>query len=155
MGAGYRRTMSDSPVRFSHTGICVTDLARSLRFYCEGLGFETAEGYDLDDTMLPGLAEALEVPSPAALRSQMIRLDGLRIELLAFREPTPVGDAVTTRHHVGFTHLSLHVDDLDAAVDRAVAHGGTLLDDTRRNLGIDLVFLADPDGARVELMARP
>ena len=25
---------------FSHLGICVSDLDRSLRFYCEGLGFE-------------------------------------------------------------------------------------------------------------------
>ena len=25
---------------FSHLGICVSDLERSVRFYCEGLGFE-------------------------------------------------------------------------------------------------------------------
>ena len=45
----------------SHLGLCVSDLARSLRFYCEGLGFELAEGYTLDDTMLPDLARSLEV----------------------------------------------------------------------------------------------
>ena len=68
--------MADS-VTFSHSGICVTDLERSLRFYCEGLGFVVAEGYDLDDTMLPGLAGALEVESPVALRSQMITCGAL------------------------------------------------------------------------------
>ena len=36
---------------FSHVGICVADLERSLRFYCDGLGFEVAEGYDLTDTL--------------------------------------------------------------------------------------------------------
>lgn len=31
--------------------------------------------------------------------------------------------------------------------------GGTIVEPTRAKLGVDLVFLADPDGARVELMA--
>ncbi|MFN8051370.1 MAG: VOC family protein [Acidimicrobiales bacterium] len=145
--------MSDSPVRFSHTGICVTDLARSLRFYCEGLGFETAEGYDLDDTMLPGLADALEVPSPVALRSQMITLGPLRIELLAYTEPAPRGEASTSRGSLGLTHLSFVVDDVDAALARAVAAGGTLVEGTDVEVGIRLLFLADPDGTRIELMA--
>ena len=35
-----------------------------------------------------------------------------------------------------------------------VEHGGTLLPDTRAS-GMSLVFLADPDGTRVELMQYP
>ena len=30
---------------FSHFGICVSDLERSLRFYCDALGFEKAESH--------------------------------------------------------------------------------------------------------------
>ena len=30
---------------FSHLGICVSDLERSLRFYCEALGFTAAESH--------------------------------------------------------------------------------------------------------------
>ena len=37
----------------SHIGICVSDLDRSLRFYCEGLGFEVAERYELDSETPP------------------------------------------------------------------------------------------------------
>ena len=37
---------SDGPV-FSHFGICVSDLERSLRFYCDALGFEKAESHEI------------------------------------------------------------------------------------------------------------
>ena len=38
--------MDDAPgPAFSHFGICVSDLERSLRFYCEALGFEKAESH--------------------------------------------------------------------------------------------------------------
>jgi len=143
-----------APTSFSHIGLCVTDLAASLRFYRDGLGFAESDGYDLDDTMLPGLDLALEVPGPVAVRSQMITLGPLRVELLAYRSPPPTGEPSTRRNRIGLTHLSLLVDDVDASIARAVAHGGSLLEPTRQTLGIDLVFVADPDGNRVEFMAR-
>ena len=33
--------------------------------------------------------------------------------------------------------------------------GATVIEETRASPGIDLLFLADPDGVRVELMALP
>jgi lactoylglutathione lyase len=138
----------------SHIGLCVSDLDRSLRFYCDGIGFEVAEGYDLDDTMLPGLDLALEVPGPVVVRSQMILLGDFRIELLAYRSPAVDGSPSVRRNQVGLTHLSFLVDDIDAAIARAVEHGGHLLEPTRQSVGIELVFLADPDGTRVEFMQR-
>ena len=73
--------------RPSHLGLCVTDLARAERFWCDGLGFERAERYELTDTIAPGLAEALEVPAPVDLISQMIVLGEMKIELLYYRTP--------------------------------------------------------------------
>jgi lactoylglutathione lyase len=125
-----------------------------LRFYCEGLGFERAENYDLSDAMLYGLDRALEVSSPVRLRSQMIAKGEVKIELLQFDEPAPVGSPSRARNELGFTHLSLFVDDVDAVAARLTELGGTILPTTRTTLGNEIVFLADPDGARVELMAR-
>jgi len=140
-------------IRFSHVGICVTDLERSLRFYCEGLGFEPAEGYDLDDTMLPGLADALEVASPVVLRSQMITHGALKIELLAYSTPAVVGEPSSSRGQLGLTHLNFLVADVDAVAAQLVACGGTVLEHTDVTVGVRLLFLADPDGNRIELMA--
>jgi len=137
----------------SHIGLCVTDLERSLRFYCDGLGFTKVLSYELDDTMMPGLDKGLEVASPVAVTSQFIELDGLKIELLGYRSPAPSGHPSTSRGTVGLTHLSFYVDDVDIAAARLVELGGTIIESTRVSLGIEIVFLADPDGSRVELMA--
>ena len=139
----------------SHVGLCVSDLKASMRFYCDGLGFEVSDGYDLDSTTVLGLDAALEVPGPAVLRSQMIVLDGLKIELLHYTSPTVDGTPSARRNQRGLTHLSFWVDDVDAAIERLLACGGTLLPATRQSPGVDLVFVADPDGSRVELMQRP
>ncbi len=146
--------MSDSAVTYqpSHFGICVTDLERSMRFYCDGLGFKPAEHYELQDSQAPGLDRSLEVASPVDLVSQFIRHDNMAIELLYYRSPQPFGSPSASRGLVGITHLSFYVDDVEAAAARLAAHGGTILEDTRANPGVELVFVADPDGVRVELM---
>ncbi len=137
----------------SHIGLCVTNLERSLRFYCDGLGFETAEGYTLDTEMLPDLARSLEVDAPVAVTSQFIVLGTTKIELLSYEQPTPRGMPSASRGQLGFTHLSFYVDDVDVTAAVLVALGGTVIESTRANLGVDLVFLSDPDGARIELMS--
>jgi catechol 2,3-dioxygenase-like lactoylglutathione lyase family enzyme len=147
--------VSDDAVRPSHLGLCVGDLERSLRFYRDGLGFTEAEGYDLDEQMLEGLDRALEVSSPVKLRSQMITNGDLKIELLYFEQPAPTGSASASRGQIGFTHLSFFVDDVDAVAARLAALGGSILGATRAKLGYEVVFVADPDGVRVELMAPP
>ncbi len=136
----------------SHVGICVSDLERSLRFYCDGLGFEPGDRYDLDSTELPGLERALEVRTDTVLASQMIERDGVRIELLKFQEPGVVGSPSSRRNQLGLTHLCFYVDNVDAAAERMLEFGAVVLDDTRSNPGTDIVFLMDPDGVRVELM---
>jgi catechol 2,3-dioxygenase-like lactoylglutathione lyase family enzyme len=138
--------------RPSHVGVCVSDLTASLRFWCDGLGFERLHAFELDDTAVPGLAEALEVAPPVAVTSQLIRLGELTVELIGWTSPAPTGTPSTSRGSLGLTHLSFTVDDVDALATHLVAHGGRLLPETRQDVGVQVVFLADPDGTRVELM---
>jgi catechol 2,3-dioxygenase-like lactoylglutathione lyase family enzyme len=138
-----------------HIGLCVSDVERSLRFYCDGLGFERAENYDLEESMFDGLGRALEVDAPVQLRSQMITRGQWKIELLGFAQPEVVGAPSAARNMLGFTHLSLDVDDVDSVANLLVELGGTILESTRARLGFDVLFVADPDGTRVELMAPP
>jgi lactoylglutathione lyase len=142
-------------IRPSHLGLCVTDLTVSLRFWVDGLGFQPGERYELDSEMLPALHRALEVAGPVAVTSQFVRRDGWAIELLEYATPPVSGHASASRGQVGLTHLAFHVDDLATAVDHLVAHGGTVVEGTRADVGIPVVFLADPDGVRVELMEMP
>ena len=111
----------------SHLGHCVENLERSLRFYCDGLGFEKRETYAIGNEC----RAALEVEGEVELVSQFIRRGTLAIELLAYRSPSAVGKASTRRNQRGFTHLSFVVADVDAAARSLVACGGRLLPATR------------------------
>lgn len=147
--------MADPAITSSHVGLCVSDLDRALRFYCDGLGFTVAERFDLDASAIPALARSLEVPDAGAFVSQMITSGAMKVELLVYPGRPTEGTPSTSRGMLGLTHLSFYVDDVDATAARLVELGGTLLADTRADVGITLQFLADPDGTRVELMSRP
>jgi catechol 2,3-dioxygenase-like lactoylglutathione lyase family enzyme len=137
----------------SHLGICVADLERSLRFWCDGLGFEKAETFAVGDEY----RAALEVEGPVDLVSQFVRRGGIAIELLAWRSPGTSGRPSARRNQLGMTHLSFSVEDVDTAARHLVACGGTLLPETRTGQAdpgaIQIVFLADPDGVRIELLS--
>lgn len=87
--------------------------------------------------------------------SQMIVSGGMKIELLAYPGRTAEGTPSQSRGLRGPTHLSFTVEKVDSAAARLVEHGGTILPDTRSDVGIVLLFLTDPDGTRIELMGGP
>jgi lactoylglutathione lyase len=140
-------------VRPHHIGICVTDLERSLRFWCEGLGFTT--------TMVPPVgsewADALEIGGEVTFTAHFIEKGGFSFELLYYEHPDAFGQPSARRNQVGFTHLAVEVDDLDAEIARLESLGGTLIESTRTKFSspqgtVELAFVADPDGVRVELI---
>ena len=138
----------------SHLGICVRNLERSMRFYCDGLGFEKAETFEVTNAF----GKALEVEGDVAGTSQFVRRGGMRIELLFYQSPGATGEPARRRNQLGITHLSFIVEDVDAAAKHLVACGGKLLPATRNGsdpAATQLVFVADPDGVRVELMSNP
>jgi catechol 2,3-dioxygenase-like lactoylglutathione lyase family enzyme len=138
---------------FSHFGICVSDLDRSLRFYCDALGFEKAESHEIGSEF----AALMDLPD-VAVTSQFIRTGPAAIELLAFREPLPFGDAERRAvNQLGLTHLSFRVEDLAATEERVVELGGAVVESTRTKIDLggaplEFVYCTDPDGVRVELM---
>jgi lactoylglutathione lyase len=140
-------------ISVSHTGLCVSNLETSLRFYTEGLGFVVSDTYTAGDEIAP----AAEITSTAQLTSQMIVKDGLTLELLWWAEPGSCGTPSTARNQVGLTHLSFTVDDVADTAARLVALGATVIASTRSRfnhgpMSVELVFLTDPDGTRVELV---
>ena len=131
----------------SHIGICVSDLERSLTFYRDGLGFEEGPVFEIDYPIA-------EMSGDVRLISKFLHSGDLRIELLAFKTPAPFGKPSASRNQLGLTHLSFSVDDIDEATVRLVRFGGTVIESTRSTPenAIHIIFLADPDGTRIELM---
>jgi lactoylglutathione lyase len=141
---------------FSHLGICVSNLERSRRFYCEALGFVVAESHTVGDEF----GRLMELDG-VALRSQFVRRDGISIELLHFSSPDPIGDPVRRpMNQIGLTHLSVRVDDVDAVAASVTMLGGAVIEGTRTTFDLpeasmDFVYCTDPDGVRIELMHLP
>jgi glyoxylase I family protein len=138
---------------FSHVGICVRDLDRSLRFYCEALGFEKAESHVIGQEF----ARLMDLPD-VIVTSQFIRKDATAIELLGFTEPEPFGDGARRAiHQLGLTHLSFRVTDLEGTASRVVELGGAVVETSRTTIDfggtpLEFVYCTDPDGVRIELM---
>lgn len=134
---------------FPHFGIYVADIALATRFYVEGLGFEPQESGSSD---APG--PLLEIPG-ATVRTQFIRHEqGMRMELWTIENRVPAGVADPRPANLpGRVHLCFVVDDLEQVAARIVEFGGSRLDVTLSDLGYGkLMFCADPDGTRIELV---
>ena len=136
----------------SHVGLCVSDLDRALRFYCEGLGFSADESHEIGDDF----AQLMELEH-VELRSQFISQGATRIELLCFQTPKAHQAERRPLPLTGLTHLCFNVTGIDEVVDRLVELGGTVVEGTETNLSfgdaaLRFVYLTDPDGTRIELM---
>ena len=134
---------------FSHVGVCVSDLERSLRFYCDGLGFEPAASHSVGEEF-----GALMEVDGVRLESRFITRDGVSVELLWFESPGHTGNGERRpMNRLGLTHLSFRVEDVDDVAGRLEALGGTVVASSRTTMSpLDFVYCTDPDGTRIELM---
>jgi catechol 2,3-dioxygenase-like lactoylglutathione lyase family enzyme len=125
----------------------VTDLERSKRFYREVLGFTFWHEIQPPDELTAKL-NCLE--PPLGVTASYLVLDGFVLELLHYRaERKVVPFRRRTMDEPGLTHLSISVDDIQAAAAKAVDYGGDIVAES--DIGVAL-FIRDPDGQLLELL---
>lgn len=144
-----------SVLRFTHVGICVADLDRSIRFYRDLLGFQLRSELRIDGEPTSKLLRLENVD----LQAVYLERDGMRIELLYYHTLQAAGDGEPrSMRERGLTHLSLRVDRLADLVRDMRAAGVETLDDTRIDfpeVHSGAVFVCDPDGTLIELVESP
>jgi catechol 2,3-dioxygenase-like lactoylglutathione lyase family enzyme len=120
----------------AHAAVTVKDMAESIRFYTEALGFK----------------HAFDFQHPVTGEPWIVYLNishGQFIELFyGGEEDCPWHDSLT-----GFNHLCLGTDDIFAAVQKVRDAGYTI--DSEPVQGLDHNWQAwtkDPNGIRIELM---
>lgn len=125
------------PKALDHVGLKVTDMDKSLRFYCDGLGLELLRRSDKG----PGIASAV-----------------LRVgtqEMNLFSNPSfaagPSADDPPGLDHFCLEIDSASIDELVAALARAGI--AVAKPPVKRSDGVSL-FVSDPDGCRVELIVK-
>lgn len=139
---------------FSHIGIGVSDLDRSIRFYSDVFGFTELYRLDFNDNEVAATME-----QEGAFRSAMLLRDDVRIELLQWVDVPTSGGGKKAMTELGFTHLSFRVDHVDDLTEAVVAAGGQVHPQTLSHVGPEgpaqtgLLYYTDPDGTRIEVMS--
>ena len=139
--------MSKPGAVLNHTGVCVSDAERSVRFYTEALGFRYWREFEPPDELA---APLLGLEPPLDHYNVYLRLGGFVLELLVFRG-TPPHPPATPRvmNELGLTHLSISVPDIPATCEKVVKYGGSV--DAATDIGL-AVMVRDPDDQRIELL---
>lgn len=132
-------------VAFNHVGQCVTDVARSRRFYVELFEFEEIRELQPPDD--PS-AKLLRLEPPLSMTALYLQRDGFVLELLHFADRPARPYQQRVMNDPGLTHISLSCD-LERVVPRIAELGGEVLSDTDIGFGI---FVRDPDGQLLELL---
>jgi methylmalonyl-CoA/ethylmalonyl-CoA epimerase len=130
--------------RIDHVGIAVRGLSERLAFWAEALG-------------LP--VQGIETVASERVRVAFLPVGGSRIELLeATADDSPIARSLAARGE-GIHHLTLAVDDLDAALARLAERGITPVGDgVRPGAGGRRVAFLHPraaGGVLVELVESP
>jgi len=141
-----------------HTGITVSNLERSLAFWRDVLGFELSHTAHQTGEMA---REITGVPG-ADLKIAVVKAPGgHKIELLEYLAPPERKPHVDLRPcDVGFVHVALIVDDLEAILSAIDASGwkGAGKPQTLQsgpNAGKRVLYVRDPDGTTIEFMQPP
>src|ERR687884_2051777 len=110
---------SERPFRLTahHVGITVSDLARSIAFYRDLLGFKVA--YERGEVQAEYMPRLVGLPG-ARLKIAGLDLPGLHLDLIQYLAPEGTREVGRTCD-VGNGHLGFTVDDIWAAYRRLTA----------------------------------
>jgi catechol 2,3-dioxygenase-like lactoylglutathione lyase family enzyme len=129
----------------AHSGLGVSDLARSTRFYCELLGFSPDRELAMTAAQV---SDFLGLDRPADMKAVYLYLGDFQLELLAFE---PAGDnRVRERrmNEVGLTHISIAVDSVPDVLAKVTDYGGEVVS----RIGDMAAMIRDPDGQLTEIL---
>ena len=134
-----------------HVAVSTPNLDRLIDFYCGLLGFEIVSRMDWDKgTEMPDTIMGLK---DTAARQAKLRAGNCFIELYEFRSPVPKAqDPNRPVNDHGYTHLCLHVSDLDAEHARLVEKGFKFNSNPLKRPTHSSVYGRDPDGNTFEMI---
>jgi methylmalonyl-CoA/ethylmalonyl-CoA epimerase len=125
----------NKPVFELRIALTSRDYERAVRFYCEGLGIEPAAIWNNDG------GQAL-----------MLEMGNATLELFDERQAEVIDDLEAGKRVSGQIRFALRVPDLEAATERLLAHGATLVHPpVKTPWGDENVRLQDPDGLQITL----
>lgn len=145
-------------MRFAHTNIAARDWKALADFYIEVFGCQvkppqrnlSGEWLDRATGLKNAVLEGVHITLPGHGDN------GPTLEIFTYKEMLE-GEAVTA-NTVGLTHIAFEVDDVDAVLEKALAHGGRelgrIIEKQVEGVGtLAFVYFRDPEGNIVEIQS--
>jgi uncharacterized glyoxalase superfamily protein PhnB len=126
---------TNHPILELRIALTVAEFERSIKFYCDGLGIEPAAIWNNDG------GQAL-----------MLNMGNATLEIFDEKQAQVIDQLEAEKRVSGPIRFALQVPDLDAALERLLAHGATLVHPpVTTPWGDRNVRLQDPDGLQITL----
>ncbi len=145
---------SSSEASVLHVAMNVTDMERTTRFYSEVFGFKAAPPIKPDNQA----ARIFGFPK-LDIQARYLRLGNLNVLIRQFDDPKYAGPKRDLPvNYPGWGDIALRVSDIEPVISATRRLGGTVYENTRtvegtpEQPGPEVIFIADPDGARVEVV---
>ncbi|MEO8358262.1 MAG: VOC family protein [Chloroflexota bacterium] len=127
--------MSNSPIIELRVALTASDYDRLVKFYCDGLGLEPAAIWN------NGQGQAL-----------ILNMGNATLELFDEAQAQTIDEIEAGQRISGQIRFALQVPDLNAAMERLLAHGATLVHPpVITPWGDHNVRFQDPDGVQITL----
>jgi catechol 2,3-dioxygenase-like lactoylglutathione lyase family enzyme len=157
-------------IRFVHVNIVVSDIDKSLKFYCDMLGGR-AVGDDRKAVAERGVDSttvgiAMGFGGKPEWRATYIHFgegadfEAMQIDLLQWIKPASYGKPYGRMNHIGIPRIALAVDDVDKTYNDLKVKGVEFISppqviDLKRGRGPGkIVACKDPDGTVIEFTQR-
>jgi lactoylglutathione lyase len=139
--------MNSHRTTFNHVGLCVSDRARSRRFYEGGLGFQF--WWELDPPDGP-TAKLVQLGEPLGVHATYLVRDGFVLELMDYSKRQVHAGSERVMDQIGLTHISFSVSDLPGVLEKVEEFGGAVVEGT---VSKGAAMIRDPDGQLLELLS--
>jgi catechol 2,3-dioxygenase-like lactoylglutathione lyase family enzyme len=103
-----------------HVGLVVADLEKSLKFWCDTMGFVVSRQMDESGSHIDAMMGLKDVRVTTA---KLVAPDGNLIELLKFHSHPDKHAWFGAPYSTGFTHIALTIENLDELLPRLIAAG--------------------------------
>lgn len=138
---------------FMHFGISVASLARSLDFYCRGLGFDRIAELKRPADYIKMVTSVSETSVHAAV----ICGYGITIELLEYSNRKDRPERAQPPHFPGMAHICLEVDSINNTMEKLTSLGAIFKENptiipSGLGEGNTVIYGWDPDGIPFELV---
>ena len=138
-------------MHFDHVTIVVRDTEDAKAFF-ELLGFVEQQSVVISGEPFSGYMGIPGIEADHVTLALPHSSPHLEVQLLRYRFPQPIPDPdVLKLNKVGFNHICLAVDDIEAEVRRLTTNGVQVRNEIMQFHDRKLVFLCGPEGVTVEL----